>query len=164
MMGGAIKTPSATKSVYVRHTEEVVCGDNGALPIPEDHLTGLPYDGTKAAAIAISATHPLKAINLTTGKRTQITSGTYTTTGTEGVAKAMQFVNALMDISTGLNTKKGDHIRLFWEEEVTNVSTLTSAVEVTISPSTFPGTLTYTIGLLDGVKSNQFSELLELVA
>ena len=135
MLGGAIKTPNAEESVWVSHTEEVVCTTGGVMPIPADHLTGLKYDGTHAPAITPSATHPVRLINLTTGKRTKLTSGTIG-------GGAVTFQNELMGISTvsGDVTKEGDHIRIFWDEEVTNASTLESAVEVTISPDTFPGT------------------------
>lgn len=36
--------------------------------------------------------------------------------------------------------KKDDHIRIFWDEIVKPSTAYESAVEVTISPSTFPGT------------------------
>lgn len=154
MLGGAIKTHEKN-SVWVRHTEEVVCATNGAIPIPEDHLTGLLYDGTHGPQITFSAQHPLRLINLTTGKRTQVTTGAYPASTTGDGAKAIKFINELMDIaSTGLNTKAGDHIRLFWEEEVKSSSDKSSAVEVTISPSTFPGTLTHTMEPLDEKHQN----------
>lgn len=134
MLGGAIKTPSADESVWVRHTEEVVCTAGGVMPVPTDHLTGLKYDDIHAAAITPSVAHPVRLINLTTGKRTKLTSGTI------GNAPVI-FKNEMMGLSTaGETTAEGDRIRIFWEEEVTNASTLSSAVEVTISPETFPGT------------------------
>ena len=135
MLGGAIHTPKAEESVWVRHTEEVVCTTGGVMPVPEDHLTGFKYDGTEAPAITPSAEHPVRLINLTTGKRTKITSGTI------GGGK-VKFQNAYMGISTtdGEDSAEGDHIRIFWEEEVTTASELSAAVEVTISPDTFPGT------------------------
>ena len=37
-------------------------------------------------------------------------------------------------------TVQGDHVRIFWEEEVTSESAAETAIEVTISPDTFPGT------------------------
>jgi len=72
MLGGAIKKPKADKPVVVRHTEEVVCGDDGVVPKPHDHLTDIEL--TPAA----SDGHPIRLINVTKGWRTQITDGSIT--------------------------------------------------------------------------------------
>lgn len=136
MMGGAIKTPTTNESIWVRHTEEVTCIAGGVMPVPADHLTGLKYNGQtgQAPAIIPSVQHPVRLINLTTGKRTKLTSGTI------GSAPII-FKNEMMGLtSDGQATVEGDRIRIFWEEEVTTSSTQSAAVEVTISPSTFPGT------------------------
>jgi len=128
MLGGAIKKSSTTgEKVIVRHTEEVVCGTNGVVPKPKDHLTGTVLTPHPSVA------HPVRLINLTTGTRTQLTQGDF-----DG-EQAINFVNPKM-IGGTEKTKAGDHIRIFWEEEVTSTSTGESAVEVTISPDTFPGT------------------------
>ena len=144
MLGGAIKRPSATDTVVVRHSEEVVCGENGVVPVPVDHLTKKKFDGEEAPEVTASADHPIRLINLTTGTRTQLTSGTI-----DG-EKAITFVNpSMIDIPGGSggsstheqDTVEGDHIRIFWEEVITgDADELESAIEVTISPSTFPGT------------------------
>ena len=63
MLGGAIhrpKTASGNDSgdkVIVRHTEEVIAGAGGALPLPVDHITGetLTPKATK--------NHPIRLIN-----------------------------------------------------------------------------------------------------
>ena len=126
MLGGAIKYPKNTDSVWVRHTEEVVCKANGIVPKPKDHLTGIEL--TPAA----SANHPIRLINMNTGVRTQITSGSI-----DGL-HAINFKNDAAGV-TSTATIEGDRIRIFWETEVTEASVGETAVEVTISPSTFPG-------------------------
>lgn len=136
MLGGAIKKPSDSDSVIVRHTEEVVCKANGVVPLPKDHLTNIEL--TPKATYG----HPIRLINLTTGTRTQITVDTAggaakTIDGT----KAINFKNTAMIGDSTVATAEGDHIRIFWEEELTGAQSETeTAVEVTISPDTFPGT------------------------
>ena len=132
MLGGAIKTPEANKPVIVRHTDEVVVDASGKVPAP---VVGGVTLYPKA-----SATHPIKLINLgggadseTAGTRTQLTSGTM------GALNTITFSNAAAGISNKAPVQ-GDHIRIFWEEEVTPDHATHSAVEVTISPDTFPGT------------------------
>ena len=136
MLGGAIKKSASTSKVVVRHTEEVVCTAGGIVPLPKDHLT--------STTLHPKATyeHPIRLINLTTGARTQLkpadaNADPIVMDGT----KAIQFVNPKM-LDAAQNTVAGDHIRIFWEEEVTDGSATdtASAVEVTISPDTFPGT------------------------
>ena len=130
MMGGAINKPAADKTVIVRHTEEVVATTGGVVPLPKDHITGETY-----SAIAASDDHPIRLLNLTTGTRTQIVSDTYDGT------KAFNFKNpAMLGNDTPVKSKAGDHIRVFWEEVVTGDANADAAVEVTISPDTFPGT------------------------
>lgn len=126
MLGGAIKRPRTTDSVWVRHTEEVVCKASGVVPKPKDHLTGIELTPTASAA------HPIRLINMTTGVRTQLTSGTI-----DGES-AINFKNDAAGV-TSTATVEGDRIRIFWEVEVTNDAGAETAVEVTISPSTFPG-------------------------
>lgn len=128
MLGGAIKKPETTAPIIVRHTEEVVCGDGGVLPKPKDHLTGVEL--TPAA----TADHPIRLINLTKGTRTQLTAGSIDGT------KAVSFVNPKMNESGAVTSVKGDHIRIFWETVVENNAGTETAIEVTISPDTFPGT------------------------
>lgn len=129
MLGGAIKRPKVDDKVIVRHTEEVECGESGVVPKPKDHLTGVELTPTAFEG------HPIRLINLTTGCRTQITSGSI-----EG-ADSINFVNPKINgNTTPVPTVKGDKIRIFWETAVSSENGAETAVEVTISPSTFPGT------------------------
>ena len=126
MLGGAIKQAKGTDKVLVRHTAEVVATSGGKVPQPV--IGGVTLTPTA------SENHPIKLINLTTGTRTQLTSGSIDGT------KAIVFKNPkLIDDENGVATVEKDHIRIFWEEEVA-ADSATSAVEVTISPDTFPGT------------------------
>lgn len=141
MLGGAIKKPANDQEVIVRHTEEVVLGENGAIPAIKDRFSG--------ATLVPKATpgHPIKLINLggginseAAGARTQIrvTSGSETLPANSVV----QFKNpALLGSSSLVDCKKGDHVRIFWEEVLKGAQNeAESAVEITISPDTFPGT------------------------
>lgn len=151
MMGGAIKRSGANNGndkVVVRYTEEVVIdNDEGKIKKPEDHITHKTF----ARSIQASEEHPIRMINLggsndpnsSAGSRTQLTSGEITEAGT-----VVQFYNKAMEVgsisgsgSEGTKTyvlpKKGDRIRIFWEEEVgSDTNDKDYAVEVTISPNT----------------------------
>jgi len=127
MLGGAIRRSDKNETVLVRHTEEVVAGEGGKVPKPKDHLTDIELTPTAAEG------HPIRLINLTTGARTQITTGSIDGT------KVITFHNPSM-LSEDTDSVKGDHIRIFWEEEVKSDTVGETAIEVTISPSTFPGT------------------------
>ena len=136
MLGGAIHKPETNKPVIVRHTEEVVVKEGGVIDAPTDHLTG------KTMYPAATTDHPIRLINLgggenstTAGARTQITSGTMNATN-----NAIKFVNPKAGINEATAPTKGDHIRIFWEEIIQNNNGSETAVEVTISPDTFPGT------------------------
>ena len=143
MLGGAIKkSQDAGESIIVRHTEEVVVDSSGKVPAPKDHLTG--------TTLYPKATygHPIRLINLggganstTAGARTQIA---VTTVGgadqTMGALNTVKFKNPAAGINDLTDPTPGDHIRIFWEDVVTSSTTNESAVEVTISPDTFPGT------------------------
>ncbi len=148
MLGGAIKRPTATAPVIVRHTEEVVCGANGVVPKPKDHLTNVELTPTAKYG------HPIRLINLTTGARTQlvVSSATGAAVSIDGT-KAINFVNPSMigtetdtsgaepvTTNKSVATAQGDHVRIFWEEVIENDAGNETAIEVTISPDTFPGT------------------------
>lgn len=131
MLGGAIKVPEDNKPVIVRHTAEVVVDSDNKVPAPK-------IGGVTFYPKAFNG-HPIKLINLgggddsaSAGTRTQLTSGTM------GDSNVIQFTNPKAGINK-ISPKQGDHIRIFWEEEV-QTDSATSAVEVTISPDTFPGT------------------------
>jgi len=127
MLGGAIHRGGANDPVTVRHTEEVVCGANGVVPKPKDHITDAEYTVTATVAA------PVRVINLTTGARTQLTEGTIDGT------KIITFVNEAMGVDD-VATKQGDRLRIFWTETFQSANDADKAVEVTISPDTFPGT------------------------
>ena len=157
MLGGAIHRPSVNgDSVVVRHTEEVEVKTEGEIDIPTDHITGKPF----ARAIKASKKHPIRMINLGGGKdstsagtRTQMTSGelkngtkVYFYNQAMGVGTPAVEANATADPpvqaadKTYVTPKVGDRIRIFWEEEISKEADKDYAVEVTISPDTFPGT------------------------
>jgi len=142
MLGGAIhRGTSNDDQVTVRHTEEVVCGADGIVPKPTDHITDAEY------TVVATTAAPVRVINLTTGARTQLTNGTI-----DG-KQAINFVNEAMlgttttgegdnavTTPTSVPTKKGDRLRIFWTETYNKAADADKAVEVTISPDTFPGT------------------------
>ena len=134
MLGGAIKQPSSSAPVVVRHTEEVVCGDNGVVPKPKDHLTGV-----ELTPVATNG-HPIRLINMTTGTRTQIVWVSGQADPTIDGLKPISFKNPKMIGNAPVQSAKGDHIRIFWEEVLQDNTGNETAIEVTISPDTFPGT------------------------
>ena len=134
MLGGAIKKPAADAPVVVRHTEEVVCGEAGVVPKPKDHLTGIELTPTASEG------HPIRLINMTTGARTQLVYAAGQTAPAIDGSHAVNFKNPKMIGSDPVASAKGDHIRIFWEEVLQNNDGNETAIEVTISPDTFPGT------------------------
>ena len=141
MLGGAIKKPGDNNTkVVVRHTAEVVVDENGKIPAPiVDGVTLYPR---------ASDGHPIKLINLgggnnsaTAGARTQIKVAEGGAAQTMGATNTIKFKNPAAGITTETDPTYGDHIRIFWEEVLDGTSNdRESAVEVTISPDTFPGT------------------------
>lgn len=130
MLGGAIKkskngSGTDATAVRVHHTLEVAADANGALPKLVDEY-GKTWDSIGPA----SATNPIRVLNLTQGWRTQVVSGDIT------MGSTINFKNDSMGLTSSV-PNSGDRIRIFWEEDVT---TDDAAVEVTISPDTFPGT------------------------
>ena len=156
MLGGAIHKPKSGTSqgagdgdtVIIHHTEEVIAGANGALPLPKDHIT------KETLTPKATANHPIRFINYgggtgstVAGVRTQITqskSGTGSEATYSDVTMAagqvLSFKNDAMGITTAAPAAQGDHIRIFWDELVTGDANADTAVEVTISPDTYPGT------------------------
>ena len=136
MLGGAIRRTSdneGTETIVVHHTEEVETVERNKVvyvPAPKDHITGITMFPVASAA------HPVKLINLTKGYRTQLE------TGTMKAYNVITFKNkaAGIDETDGEKPAAGDKIRIFWDEVITAESTKEDAVEVTISPDTFPGT------------------------
>ena len=135
MLGGAIHSPKGDDKVLVHHSEEVVVTTAGVVPRPTDR------NGTKLTPAAIPG-HPIRLINLGStskikGYRTQITEGSFGANGATVTFKNPKMISATGNTDT---PEVDDHIRIFWVEEVSSASAGTSAVEVTISPDTFPGT------------------------
>ena len=118
MLGGKLKQASNTEGgkVKVRLTEEVVIETENELPPVKNHLTDEPYGDQPTT---------YKYINLTTGEKDEVYPGK------EDPEKPV--------IAKTLKAAAGDHLRIFWEQEVDG-SNKTSAVEIVISPDTFPGT------------------------
>ena len=144
MLGGAIHRTDKQETVVVRHNEEVVCGVNGVVPFPVDHITKLSFDGTKLPIPTATYEHPIRLINLTKGTRTQIVVAS-----ASGDPIAMDDTKPITFFNPKLigtenykqTTEQGDHIRIFWDEVITGAQTdKETAIEVTISPSTYPGT------------------------
>lgn len=134
MLGGAIKRPAGEDKIVVHHTEEVTVQENKVVPAPKDHISGeVMYPEAKE-------NHPIKLINLTKGYRTQIE---YDAEGTNKMTdkNLITFKNPKAGIGeNGEQPDVGDKIRIFWDEIVDAETTSEDAVEVTISPDTFPGT------------------------
>ena len=142
MLGGAIKRSKSDQKVLVHRTEEVVVGTGNKLPLPKDHLTGETLHPKALEG------HPIRFINYggnddstSAGLRTQIDYDPNATgaNANEMVAETTLFFKnpAAVGNSELKQALVGDHIRIFWVEEVI---TDDSAIEVTISPDTFPGT------------------------
>lgn len=135
MLGGAIKRPTSTSTVTVSHSAEVVCGENGVVPKPVDSITGITLEPKATEG------HPIRLVNLTTGTRTQLVYTAGEAAPTIDGTKAVNFKNPKMIGASPVASAKNDHIRIFWDEVLTGADTeKESAVEVTISPDTFPGT------------------------
>lgn len=137
MMGGAIKRSGSSNTVWVRRTEEVIAGESGVIPLPKDHIT------KETLTPKAYPDHPIRFINYgggtgstVAGVRTQVTT---TTAAGEAMTDnaALKFKNDAMGISVATAPANGDHIRIFWEEKTVADD---AAIEVTISPNTFPGT------------------------
>ena len=131
MLGGAIKRKATeNEPTIVHHTEEVVCLADGKIPEVKDHLTG------KVLTPMAVTGHPIRIINLTTGSRTQI----ITDKATLAPNSTVTFINPSLQDEQKV-TEVGDRLRIFWDEILTGSNKdVESAVEVTISPRTFPGT------------------------
>lgn len=139
MLGGAIKTTvSSAEPIIVRHTEEVVLDSAGKMPKVTDHLTGIEMHPKALYG------HPIRLINLTKGTRTQLEPADSTAAAIEiGKGSELTFKNPKMlagETNNEQDGEAGDHIRIFWEEVLTDPEANETAVEVTISPDTFPGT------------------------
>lgn len=123
MLGGKIKRPATNQEVEVRYTAEVVASEGGAVS-----LENLQNPSTKEAYAKEDkpATDGGRFINMTQGYRGKFTASEdqVTLTSNDGSSVAAA----------------GDVIRLFWSVKKNGTNGGNEAVEITISPSTFPGT------------------------
>nr|DAG76132.1 MAG TPA: hypothetical protein [Caudoviricetes sp.]DAH93870.1 MAG TPA: hypothetical protein [Caudoviricetes sp.] len=136
MMGGQLKEPTTTAKVAVHLTEEGTVKTADTAPELKHHLTG--------TTLTLPAEY--RYMNLTTGTRG--------TVGGDG-EEAGTFKAAV-----------GDRVRFFWTEEVDGQDEAKSAVEITISPNTFPGASGSRLwGFMLGnkIKAKQSRELLGAV-
>lgn len=144
MLGGKIRKAQQTKGkdtedvkddefdkVTVNLNEEVVIvadGEDGTkvkVPDVKNHLTGEAYK----VQPGVDTTKGYKYVNLTQGTRGQVTvanSATGQEKPTAGSLEAAGF-------------KVGDHVRIFWTQEVKGTDD-GEAAEIVISPDMFPGT------------------------
>lgn len=122
MLGGKIKRPAEGQEVEVRYTAEVIAGEGGAIS-----LENLQNPSTKSAYADEDkpASDGGRFINMTQGYRGKFTVNEKqaTLTANDGAAEAAA----------------GDVIRLFWSVKKAGKGG-NEAVEITISPNTFPGT------------------------
>lgn len=141
MLGGNLKKAgnNGAKVQVHRTAEAEVSG--GVVSAPIDSFTknnAYPYAWEG---------HPIRVLNLTQGWRTQVlgydgsTPATYSASEAESKwssSNSVTFLNTALGLANGTNTiHEGDKLRFFWEEEHTENN---SAVEITISSDTFPGT------------------------
>lgn len=129
MLGGKIKSAkTAGQTVVVHYNAQITLGEGGQFTetVIENPSTKNAFkaDDLKIRANA-DGEQIGKYINLTQGFR-----GTFTFTSNKPTLTAAE----------GNTNKKGDKIRLFWEVEKNSESAGNAAVEITISPDTFPGT------------------------
>lgn len=137
MMGGKIHD-SAAENVEVSMTAQGIVSGDGIKFID-------PQTGDEITDITPASNTKIRWINLTAGTRGQV-----------GTIAEMK--------NDKENFKSGNKVRIFWKE--IRSATTASAVEISISPSTFPGTLKQPCSAPRGEQkiTNQFSELLEAVA
>lgn len=118
MLGGKIKNPAdGVETVEVHYTAEVKAGVDGAIS-----FANLVNPSTKNVFAEADKPTKFRFINVTQGFR-GAGEGTTLTPNNEKDKVA-----------------EGDTIRLFWTVVKTQESAGNSAVEITISPDTFPGT------------------------
>lgn len=137
MMGGAIKQlKEANDSIWVRRTAQFTLGTGGKIPKIDDK-----FDKNINNNIVAKANHPIKIINLTRGTRTQIKTAEQKLSQNYYINFANGSLDPVGITTSGNGVYKGqenDLIRVFWEEQRKG-GDAKGAVEVVISPSTFPG-------------------------
>lgn len=135
MLGGSIRRSSSTDTVLVRHTEEFVAKQIGVT----EETTPAPKYGIELPKNfkAKMAKNSLKVINLSQGWRTQIPYDDVTFDEFDRLYITGYNPKLLSNSGGTAVCADGDHIRLFWTTEETGND---AAIEVSISPDTFPGT------------------------
>ena len=112
MMGGAIKRSAEKEEVTVSLTEQAAVTEANTVPVLHDHLdTNVKYS---------LKDKDYRWVNMTQGTRGYVYSGD---------DEEITSVPLVADV--------GDIVRFFWTEKVTQED---AAIEITISPNTFPGT------------------------
>lgn len=151
MLGGAIKRSKEENQVKVSLTTTVTLGSDKKL--------GTKLTDAIDDTIEYDIPTNYKFINMTQGVRGQVGSQENLTEDEKKYILADW--NAV--IAAHSEFASGDKVRIFWTEEVTEED---AAVEITISPNTFPGTLKQNgsapCGELKRI-ANQIGELLEAV-
>lgn len=112
MMGGSIKRSSAEKEVVVNLSEQATVVEANTVPTLYDHLNSEVEYSLEGK--------DYRWINMTQGTRGYVYSG-----DDEKIT------------SVPLSAEVNDVVRFFWTEKVSNED---AAIEITISPNTFPGT------------------------
>ena len=121
MLGGKIKRPAENQEVEVRYTAEVTAGEKGAVS-----LKNLENPSTKSDYAKEDKPVEGRFINMTQGYRGKFTASEDQVTLTAN--------------DESFKADDGDVIRLFWSVKKNGTNGGNEAVEITISPSTFPGT------------------------
>ena len=136
MLGGKIKKPSANEIVTVHYTGELEVKTAGTIP----SFTTVKNPSTKNVYHEddlVANADGIRFINMTQGYRgiAENASGTLTLKVWDATANDGEGAYAEAPA-----VKAGDRIRLFWAVEKVDDQSGNTAVEITISPDTFPGT------------------------
>ena len=113
MMGGKLNKAASESKVVIHHTEEAVVPSDNTVPKIIDHLTEKE----------LTLPPNYRYINLDTGERGRVVAADEGN-GIEAVPFA---------------AKEGNHVRFFFDEE-RDGSKGKEAIEISISPETYPGT------------------------
>lgn len=114
MMGGKLNKAASTSKVVIHHTEEAVVPSDDTVPDIYDHLTEQK----------LTLPPNYRYINLDTGER--------------GRVVAADEVHGIQAVPFA--AKEGNHVRFFFDEERDGTKDDAKAIEISISPNTFPGT------------------------